>query len=163
MVKTLKTFLATWPPAGGVIRGVLVQEQGEWLAYCCTDPEATAEEIVEAVADRGAIEETFQDVKEVWGAGQQQVRNRVASVGCFNLNGWRYSLVEAWSWEQPEDALVDRSQSPWEDASRRPSPADRRKALQRLILREEIETVLRGRPTRAEFRCLAERLLRVAC
>ena len=163
VVKTIKTFLATWHPAGGVIRVVLVQEDGEWLAYFCTDPEATAEEILEAVADRGALEETFKDVKEVWGAGQQQVRNLVASVGCFNLNGWMYSLVEAWSWEQPKEELVDRGESPWDDASRRPSHADRRKALQRQVLREEIEAVLRGRPSRGEFRRLAERLLRVAC
>jgi hypothetical protein len=42
--------------------------------------------------------------------------------------------------------------------------ADRRKALQQQVLREEIETVLRGRPNKGgEFRRLAERLLRMAC
>jgi hypothetical protein len=108
------------------------------------------------------IEETFKDVKEVWGAGQQQVRNRQASVGCFNLNGWMYSLVEAWSWEQPEEVLVDRQASPWDEEYRRPSHADRRKALQRQLLREEIQTVLAGRPTKEEIRNLAERLLELA-
>jgi hypothetical protein len=162
VTKTIKTFLATWHPAGGVIRVVLVLEEDRWLADFCTDPEATAAEILEAVADRGAIEETFKDVKEVWGAGQQQVRNLNACVGCFNLNGWMYSVVEAWSWEQSEKVLVDRRASPWDDETRRPSHADRRKALQDQVLREEIETVLRGRPTKGEFRGLAERLLRVA-
>jgi DDE superfamily endonuclease len=161
-VKTIKTFLATWKPAGGLIRVVLVQEEDEWRAYFSTDPQATAAAILEAVADRGALEETFKDVKEVWGAGQQQVRNRHASVGCFNLNGWMYSLVEAWSWEQPEEALVDRQASPWDEEYRRPSHADRRKALQRQLLREEIQTVLAGRPTKEEIRKLAERLLELA-
>lgn len=162
VVKTIKTFLATWHPAGGLIRVVLVQEEDEWRAYFCTNPEATAEEILEAVADRGAIEETFKEVKEVWGAGQQQVRNLNASVGCFNLNSWMYSLVEAWSWEQPEGELVDRQASPWDDAFRRPSHADKRKALQRQVLQEEIQAVLAGRPTKEEIRNLAERLLELA-
>jgi hypothetical protein len=162
VVKTIKTFLATWHPAGGMIRVVLVQEEDEWRAYFSLDPTVTAEEILEAVADRGALEETFKDVKEVWGAGQQQVRNLNASVGCFNLNGWMYSMVEAWSWEQAEEELVDRQASPWDDAFRRPSHADKRKALQRQVLREEIQTVLAGRPTKEEIRNLAERLLQMA-
>ena len=37
------------------------------------------------------------------GAGQQQVRNVWASVSCFNINGWLYSAVERWSWEQPQE------------------------------------------------------------
>jgi DDE superfamily endonuclease len=162
VVKTIKTFLATWHPAGGLIRVVLVQEEDGWRAYFCTDPEATAEEILEAVADRGALEETFKDVKEVWGAGQQQVRNLNASVGCFNLNGWMYSMVEAWSWERAEEELVARQASPWDDAFRRPSHADKRKALQRQVLREEIQAVLAGRPTKEEMRNLAEHLLELA-
>jgi hypothetical protein len=162
VVKTVKTFLATWRPAGGLIRVVLVQEETGWRAYFCTDPEATAADILEAAADRGALEETFKDVKEVWGAAEQQVRNLNANVGCFNLNGWMYSLTEAWSWERPAEELVDRSPSPWDDAERRPSHADRRKALQRQMLREEIEAVLRGRPSVEDFRALAERLLRQA-
>jgi DDE superfamily endonuclease len=162
VVKTIKTFLATWKPAGGQIRVVLVQEEDGWRAYFSTNPTATAKEILEAVADRGALEETFKDVKEVWGAGQQQVRNRHASVGCFNLNGWMYSLVEAWSWEQSEEQLVDRRGSPWDEEDRRPSHADRRKALQRQVLREEIQTVLAGRPTKEEIQNLTERLLELA-
>lgn len=161
-VKTIKTFLATWHPAGGVIRVVLVHEEDEWRAYFCTKAEATVEEILEAVADRGAIEETFKDVKGIWGAGEQQVRNRTANVGCFNLNGWMYSLVEAWAWEQSEGELVDRRASPWDEEPRRASHADKRKALQRELLRAEIETVLRGRPTKQQFRTLAERLLNLA-
>jgi DDE superfamily endonuclease len=162
VTKTVKTFLATWRPAGGVIRVVLVKEEGEWRAYFCTAPEATPEEILEAVADRTAIEQTFKDLKEVWGAGQQQVRNLHASAGCFNLNGWMYTLVEAWAWGQADADLADRSACPWDDPCRRPSHADKRKALLRHALRAEIQEALAGRPTKQEFRDLAERLLEMA-
>lgn len=162
VTKTIKTFLATWHPAGGVIRVVVVQEEDGWRAYFATDPQATAEEILATVADRGALEETFTDLKEVWGAGQQQVRNLQANLGCFNLNGWLYSLVEAWAWDQSESELVDRSASPWDEEERRPAHADRRKALQRQLLRAETEAVLVGRPTKQSFRDLAERLLDMA-
>ncbi len=62
--KTYKTFLATWRPAGGEIRIVMVKEEDGWLAFFCTDPNATAAEILEMVADRNSIEQTFKDVKE---------------------------------------------------------------------------------------------------
>jgi hypothetical protein len=142
--KTVKTFLATWRPAGGVIRVVLVKEEDGWLAFFCTDPEATVVEVLEAMADRGAVEQTFKDVKEVWGAGQQQLRNLYSNEGAFNLNLWMYSLVEAWAWGREEEELVDRSASPWDREPRRPSHADKRKALQREVLRGEIEGTLSG-------------------
>jgi DDE superfamily endonuclease len=160
--KKVKTFLATWKPAGGVIRVVLVQEQDGWRAYFCTKAEATVAEVLEAAADRGALEETNKDVKEIWGADQQQVRNLAANVGCFNLNGWMYSMVEAWAWGRSDEELVDRRSSPWDDDTRRPSHADKRKALQREVLREEIRTILAGRPGEAEIEELTERLLRLA-
>ena len=56
VTKTIKTFLATWRPAGGVIRVVLVQEEDGWVAFFCADPQATPEEILEAMADRSALE-----------------------------------------------------------------------------------------------------------
>jgi hypothetical protein len=162
VTKTVKTFQATWRPAGGLILVVLVREEDGWRAYFCTDPKATAQEVLEAVADRGAHEQTFKDQKEVWGAGQQQVRNLHANTGCFNLCGWMYSVVEAWAWEKEEDELVDRSQSPWDNQPRRPSHQDKRIALQREVMRAEIEAALAGRPTKQEIRDLAERLLRMA-
>jgi hypothetical protein len=159
VVKTIKTFLATWRPAGGVIRVVLVKEEDDWLPYFSTNPEATPREILEGMADRGALEQTFKDVKEVWGAGQQQVRNVHSSEGCFNLNLWLYSLVEVWAWGQPEDGLVDRGASPWDREPRRPSHADKRKALQREVLAGEIEEALAGRPSKEKIRALVQRLL----
>jgi len=162
VTKTYKTFLATWRPAGGLIRVVLVQEEHSWVPFFCTDPEASVVDILEAAADRGAVEQTNKDLKEVWGAGQQQLRNVYANVGAFNCNGWLHTMVEAWAWERPEEELVDRSASPWDDASRRPSHADKRKALQREVLRQEIEAVLAGPPDRQRFRELAEKLLDLA-
>ena len=55
MTKTIKTFLATWKPAGGLIRVVLVKEDDGWVAFFCTRAAATAEEVLEAAADRGVI------------------------------------------------------------------------------------------------------------
>jgi hypothetical protein len=141
---------------------VIVKEEDDWLPYFSVDPEVTPEEILEAMADRGAEEQTFKDVKEVWGAGQQQVRNLHSNEGCFNLNLWLYSLVEAWAWERPEESLVDRSASPWDSEPRRPSHQDKRKALQREVLRGEIEEALAGRPSKEQIRALAQRLLDLA-
>ncbi len=159
VTKRIKTFLATWRPAGGQIRVVIVREQTGWLAYFCTDTSMTAETILEVMADRGAIEQTFHDVKEVWGAGQQQVRNVYASIGAFAVNLVLYTVVEAWSWERAEAELVDRCRSPWDAEERRPSHADKRKALQREIVRGEIQAVLGERANTAEFRDLAIQLL----
>ncbi|MBV8330673.1 MAG: hypothetical protein JOZ61_09435 [Verrucomicrobia bacterium] len=68
-----KTFLATSKPVGGVIRVVLVREPDRWVAYFATDPQLSAASILEAVADLSALEQVFHDVKEVHGAGQQQL------------------------------------------------------------------------------------------
>ena len=160
--KAIKTFLATYRPAGGVIRVVIVKEDDGWLPFFSTDPEATAEEILEGMADRGSHEQMNKDVKEVWGAGQQQVRNVFSSEGCFNLNLWMYSLVEAWAWGKEEEDLVDRSASPWDSEPRRPSQQDKRKALQREVLRGEIQAALAGRPSDEQIRALVDRLLDMA-
>jgi hypothetical protein len=157
--KRVKTFRATWRPAGGAIRVVLIDEEDGWRAYFSTDVNATTQEVLEAAAERGTIEQLFRDVKEVWRAAQQQVRNLWANIGCWHANLWMYSLVELWAWQQQEAALVDRSASPWDREYRRPSHADKRKALQREMLRAEIEALLAGEPTREEIRDLAERLL----
>jgi hypothetical protein len=162
VVKTIKTFEATWRPAGGRIRVVIVWEDEGWLAYFCTDPAMMVEAILEAMADRGAIEQLFKDVKEVWGAGQQQVRNVYASIGAFTVNLVLYGMVEVWAWAREEETLVDRSRCPWDTEERRPSHADKRKALQRLILREEIRAASGGRVESEEFSDWAIRLLDLA-
>src|SRR3954451_18884473 len=79
--KKYKTFVATWRPAGGAIRVVLVDEPAGWVAFFCTDPAATVADILGSVAGRFRLEVTFRDMKEVVGAGQQQVRCVRADVG----------------------------------------------------------------------------------
>ncbi len=157
VVKAVKTFLATWRPAGGVVRVVVVRAERGWLAFFCTDPSATAAQVLGAMADRAAIEQTFHDVKEVGGAGQQQVRNVYASVGAFAVNLLLHSAVEAWAWARDEEELVDRPA--WDGEERRPSHADKRKALQREVLRAEIQAALGERAESEGFHDLATRLL----
>jgi Transposase DDE domain len=161
--KTYKTFLATWGPAGGVIRVVLVKkDRNEWVAFFSTNVAATAAEILGLVSDRATIEQVFHDVKEVWGAGQQQLRNIHANIGAWHLNLWMMTLVELWAWDKSEEELVDRSASPWDSEWRRPSHADRRKAMLRATLRAEIQAASSGPGQTAKLKALAERLLLLA-
>jgi hypothetical protein len=153
--------LATYPPAGGLIRVVLVREEDGWVAFFCTDPEATVGQILEAVADRAAIEQDFHDVKEVHGAGQQQVRHYWANIAVYYLNLWLHTLIELWAWGQSHRQLCDRQHSPWDNPDRRPSHADRRNALRRQCLQNEIQRV-QGRDRFApKFRSLVRRLLKL--
>jgi len=160
--KKYKTFLATYPPVGGVIRVVIVKEDHGWHAFFCTDPNASVQEILEAFADRATIEQDFHDVKEVWGSGQQQLRNIWSNLAAYNLNLWMHTLVELWAWNKTPEQLVDRSDSPWDDAERRPSHANRRKALRRHILRNQLSTITHTWPLPKEIIQLAESLMALA-
>ena len=161
--KTCKTFLATWGPAGGVIRVALVkQEQNKWVAYFTTKTETTAAEILGLVSDRASIGQVFHDVREVWGASQPQLRNIRANIGAWHMNLWAHTLVELWAWDKPEEELVDRSASPWDAQWRRPSHADRRKAMLRETLRAEIQAAASGEGQTEKLKALAERLLLLA-
>lgn len=156
-----KTFVATWRPAGGVIRVVLVERDKAWAAFFCTDSQVSAADVLTAVADRASIEQAFHDLKEVWGAGPQQLRNVWANIGAFHLNLWLHTLVEAWAWDRTEGRLIDRMASPWDDPGRRPSHADRRRAAQRESLRQEYRAAGAGRGQARKYRRLADRLLQM--
>jgi hypothetical protein len=159
--KTFKTFLATYKPAGGLIRVVLVREAPGWVAFFCTDPQASVAQILEAFADRAAIEQDFHDLKEVHGAGQQQVRHYWANVAVYHLNLWVHTLIELWAWDKSPRQLCDRSGSPWDDPERRPSHADRRNALRRLGLESEIRDAGHRRPLTRKLRTLFRSLLKL--
>lgn len=138
--KRYKTFLATYKPAGGLIRVVLVKEDdGSWRAYFCTHAGATVAEILEAVADRSALEQVFHDIKEVHGVAQAQTRNYWSNVAVYHLNLWWHTLIELWAWHRPAREIVDRQLSPWDDSARRPSHADKRNALRRQCIEEEYQ------------------------
>ncbi len=160
--KRIKTFEATWRPAGGCIRVVLVQEATGWLAYFSTDPTVTAEHILGAAAERMTIEQAFHDLKEVEGLGQAQVRDIWCNVGVMQATLWEHTLVELWAWDQPAFAIGDRGESPWDDPTRRPSHADRRKALQRWCLQQEYQGLCHSHPLQPEMQQFIERLLRRA-
>ena len=104
-VKRYKTFLATWRPAGGVIRVVLVDEPTGWRAYFCTDPSASVADILGTVADRFSLEITFRECKEVVGAGQQQVRFIWANIGAFHVCLWTFTMTEAWAWGRKDGGV----------------------------------------------------------
>jgi hypothetical protein len=162
VIKLYKTFLATYRPTGGVIRVVIVEEDHDWYPFFSTDPNAAAVEIIETFADRATIEQDFHDVKEVWGAGQQQVRNIWTNLAVYHLNLWIHTLVELWSWNRPQEKLCDRSLSPWDDTERRPSHADRRKALQRQIMEHELSTLAAIRRLPRKILQLTKRLMTLA-
>jgi hypothetical protein len=162
VTKTIKTFLATYQPAGGLIRVVIVKEEHGYEFYFCTDPDASPREIVEAFADRAAIEQDVHDAKEVCGSGQQQVRNIWTNIAVFNLNLWMHTLVEFWAWNKPLEQFCDRSDSPWDDHERRPSHADRRKALRRETLHNEYSSLSPNHRRSSRIRALYELLLQLA-
>ena len=162
VTKTYKTFLATYRPVGGVIRVVLVQEEHGWFAFFCTDANASVQEILEAFADRATIEQDFHDVKEVWGAGQQQVRNIWTNVAVYHMNLWMHTLVEMWAWNRTHKQLCDRRDSPWDDAERRPSHANRRKALRQLIMQTELSTITKTNSLPRKILNLTRRLMALA-
>lgn len=162
VTKTYKTFLATWPVVGGVMRVVIVRETDRWEALFCTDPTASIESILECFADRSSIEQVFHDIKEVWGAGQQQVRNLFTNVACYHLNLWLHTLVELWAWNKSAGQLCDRSLSPWDCRPRRPSHADRRNALRRTCFQNELLAVELNHPIKPQIKNLLKTFLSMA-
>lgn len=159
VTREYKTFLATSRLVSGVIRVVIVRdEQGRWVPYFCTKQKATVQEILEAAASRWAIEETFHDVKEIWGSGQQQVRNVWSNIACWNLSLWMYTLVELCLWDASQEEIQDRDHRSWDNPERRPSHADRRKTLARECLEQELIATLSPAPDKQKFRRLAEAL-----
>ena len=162
VTKRYKTFLATYKPAGGLIRVVLVKEEdGSWRAYFCTSVQASVGEVLGAVADRSALEQVFHDVKEVHGVGQAQTRNYWSSVAVYHVKLWWHTFIELWAWQRSPAELVDRRLSPWDDTERRPSHADKRNALRRQCLQEEFEAGATLGPVPRKIQSLWSRVVRL--
>ena len=158
-----KTFVATSRLVSGQIRVVILRsEDGRWTPYFCTDTSAEVHDILESVGACWAIEEHFHDVKEVWGAGQQQVRNVWSNMGCWHLNQWLYTLVELCCWDTDKSKLTDRRARSWDNPERRPSHADRRRSISREMLQKTFYTALPPTPDNRKFRRLFEALLDLA-
>ena len=90
------------------------------------------------------------------------MRNLWTNIGVWHLNLWMHTLVELWAWHKKAKQLTHRGDSPWDTAERRPSHADRRKALQAACLAEEFSHRVSSRPYPRKFRTLLKRLLRLA-
>jgi hypothetical protein len=163
VTRRYKSFLATSRLTSGVIRVVILRfEDGGWAPYFCTDSSVEVCDILEAVAARWAIEEHFHDAKEVWGAGQQQVRNIWSNIGCWNFSGWLYTLVELCLWDKDKSELTDRSDRPWDNPRRRPSHADRRRSIAREMLQKQFITALPRTPNNRKIRTLFKQLIALA-
>jgi len=163
VTRRYKTFLATSRLVSGQIRVVIVRfEDGGWAPYFCTDTSAEVYDILETVAARWAIEEHFHDVKEVWGAGRQQVRNVWSNIGCWHLNQWMYTLVELCCWDADKSELSDRDDRPWDNADRRPSHADRRRAISREMLGKQFLAALPHGPKQGKLWTLFGNLIALA-
>ena len=94
VTNTYKTFLANYRSVGGVNCVVLLEEYHGVYAFFSTYLRASVVDILQAYADRSTNEQDFHDVKEVWGAGQQQVRNVWTNVAVYNLKLWMHTLVK---------------------------------------------------------------------
>jgi hypothetical protein len=101
-------------------------------------------------------------VKEVWGAGQQQVRNVWSNLGCWHLNQWMYTLVELCCWDAPKGELTDRRERSWDNPDRRPSHADRRRSISRKMLEKQFLAALPRSPTNRKSWRLVEALISLA-
>lgn len=157
-----KTFLATYNVVGGTIRVVIVKDSQGWDAFFCTDPHAAVEQILETYANRSTIEQLFSEVKEIWGASQQQVRNVWCIVGCFHLNLWSHTLTELWAWRRKKRTICNRDDSPWDDADRRPSHNDRRKALRRAMIQNAMSGGHKKSLNKRQLRNIIKYLTRLA-
>lgn len=163
VTRRYKSFLATTTIAQGAIRVVIV-EYGpqQWAAYFSTDIHMDAKLILETVAARWAIEECFHDLKEVWHAGEQQVRNVWSNMACWQMNCWMYCLVELESWDVLGEDLVDRSDRPWDNPNRRPSHADRRRAIRSKMLSKRFSKVLASDINHEKLKQLLDEILAIA-
>jgi hypothetical protein len=163
VTRQYKTFLATSRLISGPIRVVIIRfEDGGWAPYFCTDTSAEVCDILETVAARWAIEEHFHDVKEVWGAGQQQVRKVWSNLACWHLNQWMYTLVELCCWDLDKSELSDRSDRPWDNVARRPSHADRRRSISRKMLGRQFLAALPHGPKHRKLSKLFQDLMALA-
>ena len=153
VTRQYKSFLATSRITRGTIRVVIVRyEDGSWAPYISTDTQLGAGEILEAVADRWSIEESFHDLKEVCGGGQQQVRNIWSSIGCWNLIGWVHTprLHAQLEYSKPSGCQSFRSEL--DNSDRRPSLSDRIRLITKEMLAEELNSVLLPGPDEIKIR-----------
>ena len=162
--KRVKSFvgvskLTKWKP----VRVIIIKEDdGTWVPLMCTDISRTGKEILESYGVRFGIEEMFKDLKEVWGWGKQEVRLLERNEAATAMNMLLYGMTELATWDRPKEELVDRSDSPWDDADRRPSHSDRRNFLRWAILANELNTAMDWSFMPTKIISLLKRAMRLA-
>lgn len=164
VTKQVKSFVATSRMTKGLpLQVVIIKEDTSWVPIVSTDVNMSIRDIIESYAVRFGIEETFKDLKEVWGWGKQEVRLLESNEAATAIDMLAYNLVQLTTWDTPSDELLtSRRACPWDDPHRRPSHADRRKYLRRLILRHELNAALSPVLTRQKIIPLLEKLLQLA-
>ncbi len=70
-----------------------------------------------------------------------------------------YSLVELCSWDTPASELADRSDRPWDNPDRRPSHADKRRAITKEMLGKQFLKTLPTGPQSRKFRKLIQDII----
>ena len=81
---------------------------------------------------------------------------------CWNINAWLYAMVEIESWDKEKTTLVDRSDRPWDNIYRRPSHADRRRAIAREMLKNQFYLLLGERQNDEKLRAALTDLINLA-
>jgi len=162
--KRTKCFVATSKLTKGKPIKVLIikEDDGTWVPLISTNVEHSAKEILESYGVRFGIEETFKDLKDIWGWGKQELRLLESNEAATAMNMLLYDMVELATWHRTSEELVNRNACPWDDQDRRPSHADRRNFLRRSILVNEFNAALDSQPIPKKLKSTLERLLNLA-
>jgi hypothetical protein len=73
-----------------------------------------------------------------------------------------FTWVELATWDEDKSKLTDRGDRPWDNPARRPSHADRKRAISREMLRKQFLAALPDIPDRHKLRTLFDRLIAFA-
>lgn len=93
------------------------------------------------------------------GDSDDRICNVWSNIGGWHLNQWWHTLVELAAWDESSATLVNRTARPWNNATRGPSHADRRRKIAREILHTEFSTTLPSTIETQKDLNLAESLL----
>jgi hypothetical protein len=139
-------------------RVVIVQEETDPRFFYCTDPHASVQEISRR-SPTGRRSTKSSTTPRRFG---EAASSRCAISGPTSAEPLDAYAGGLWAWHKTAKQLTRRDDSPWDTAERRPSHADRRKALQAACLKEDFLHRVSPRPYPRKFRMLLKRLPRLA-
>ena len=145
---------------GKPIKVVLIKEDEKtWVPLMSTNAEQSVVEILESYGVRFGIEEVFKDLKDVWGWGKQEVRLLESNEAVTTMNMVLYTMTELATWDCTHKEIVDRSLSPWDDPTRRPSHEDHRNFIRHAIWTNEFIAACNSSSITKKLVTTLERLL----